>query len=176
MKIESVENIKTEILSEKIATRRNFPKSIVPKFDDLYTEIVTQIETLVISSECILFDSVDAINENKEYSDITYWTEESTEEEIDSYWLFAQSGQGDFWVFDVNSKVYFHDHDHGYFDKKYAVDLGLDFSKWLQFAYLNKELDELYDTDEVTDTALEEYKSKLAELSTLLLENYPYEI
>ena len=98
MKIETIENIKKDILSgSKIV--RNFPKFVVSPFDNLYTEIVTQVSTIELSSECVLFDSVEAANTNKEYNDKDYWAEGYTLHEIANYWFFAQNGQGDLWLF-----------------------------------------------------------------------------
>ena len=175
MKIESVENIKNELLSCKIP-KRNFPKTISFRFDNLYSEIVTQIKSIEISSECVLFDSVSAVNENKEYSDMSYWTEKANEKIINSYWFFAQNGQGDLWLFDTNNKVYFYNHDLELFDEKNFTDLNIDFSKWLQYAYLNREFDELSMNDKVSNENRIDYKNTLSKLSGLLLENYPFEI
>ena len=175
MKIELVETIKSKILENTIA-KRNFPKVTVFKFDDLYNEIVTQIKTIEISSECVLFDSVNSVNENREYADKSYWSEKSKESEISSYWFFAQNGQGDLWLFDAENKVYFYNHDLELFCVENFVDLNIDFSKWLQFAYLNKEFDKLYEEEKVDEAVKKEYKNKLSELSDMLSENYPFEI
>ncbi|WP_146194619.1 hypothetical protein [Flavobacterium crocinum] len=57
------------------------------------------------------------------------------------------------------------------------TDLGLNFEKWLQFAYLNKQLDEIYETeDEISEELKAEYKQRLEEISGLLLEKHPFEI
>ena len=175
MKIKSVETIKSEIFGN-IMTKRNFPKTTIFKFDNLYSEIVTQIKTIEISSECVLFDSVSAVNENKEYADTSYWSEKSKENEISSYWFFAQNGQGDSWLFGTDNKVYFYNHDLESFCTENFTDLNIDFSKWLQFAYLNKELDKLYEEEKVDEAVKKEYKNKLSELSDTLLKNYPFEI
>lgn len=175
MIIESVENIKNELLMESIP-KRNFPKAISFKFDSLYYEIATQIKTTEISSECVLFDSVNAVNENKEYSDASYWAENVSEDNINSFWFFAQNGQGDLWLFDKENKVYFYDHDLELFDIKNFTDLDIDFFKWLQYSYLNKEFDDKIMNGKINDEFRQNYKNKLSELSGLLLENYPFEI
>lgn len=174
MKISTIEEIKQNILLGKIQ-RRNFPKAIAFKFDDLYAEIVTQIKTIEISSECILYDSIEAVNENKEYADADYWKMEPVGY-AGNYWFFAQNGQGDLWLFDANNKVFFYDHNCEEFAKENFVDLGIDFSKWLQYAFLNQEFDKLYEEDRVDDKNKKDYENKLSELSELLLANYPFEI
>lgn len=57
------------------------------------------------------------------------------------------------------------------------IDLNLNFEKWLQYADLNAQLDNIYDNEnEINDKRKVEYKKKLAELSGNLLKNYPFEI
>jgi hypothetical protein len=173
MIIKTLEHIRSELLGN-VTIKRNFPKTTIFKFDDLYREIVTQIRTVEISSECVLFDSVKAVNENKEYADMSYWSEKYKENEIRSYWFFAQNGQGDLWLFDADNKVYFYNHDLGEFGADNFTNLNIDFSKWLQFAYLNKDFDKLLVEDKVDEIAKDEYKNGLSELSGMLLENYPF--
>ena len=57
------------------------------------------------------------------------------------------------------------------------IDLKLSFEKWLQFADLNAQFDNIYGTeDEINDKHKTEYKKKLAELSGDLLAKYSFEI
>lgn len=175
MKIEPVENIKNELLKGGFP-KRNFPKAISFEFDSLYREIVTQIKTIELSSECVLFDSVYAVNENKEYADESYWSENMSRNNIPYYWFFAQNGQGDLWLFDKGNKVYFYNHDLELFDTENFTDLNINFSQWLQYAYLQKAFDKQIMNDKITDKFRSDYKNRLSELSELLLENYPFEI
>lgn len=176
MTLRPSEEIKSELLFDRQAIR-NFPKSLIFPFDKLYKEITTQIRTVKISSECILFDSVEASNETKSFSDRDYWPENYTNEEISNIWVFGQNGQGDLWLFDIENKIYFYDHNRGQMRNENFIDLDLSFEKWLQFADLNAQFDDIYDTvDEIDDEQKAEYKKKLAELSDSLLANYPFEI
>lgn len=173
--LKTVNDIKNNLLSNKQSIR-NFPKSVSFPFDELYREIATQIKTVEISSECILLDSVQSYNETKEFSNPDYWLENS-KEIIEDFWFFAQNGQGDLWLFDNENKVYFYDHNQEEMGRENFTDLGLNFEKWLQFAYLNKQLDEIYETeDEISEEIKIEYKERLLEIDDLLLSNNPFEI
>ena len=176
MTIKPAEEITKKLLSNR-QTIRNFPKSLTFPFDKLYTEITTQIRTVEISSECTLFESVTAVSETIFFSDADYWTENYLDEEISKFWIFGQNGQGDLWLFDSENKVYFYDHNNEKMCNENFIDLNLNFEKWLQYADLNAQLDNIYDNEnEINDKRKVEYKKKLAELSGNLLKNYPFEI
>lgn len=176
MTLKPAEEIKKKLLSNR-QTIRNFPKSLTFPFDKLYTEITTQIRTIEISSECTLFESVTAVSETIFFSDADYWTENYLDEEISKFWIFGQNGQGDLWLFDSENKVYFYDHNNEKMCNENFIDLNLNFAKWLQYADLNAQLDNIYDNEnEINDKRKVEYKKKLAELSGNLLKNYPFEI
>lgn len=176
MTLKPAEEIKKKLLSNR-QTIRNFPKSLTFPFDKLYTEITTQIRTVEISSECTLFESVTAVSETNFFSDADYWTENYLDEEISKFWIFGQNGQGDLWLFDSENKVYFYDHNNEKMCNENFIDLNLNFEKWLQYADLNAQLDNIYDNEnEINDKRKVEYKKKLAELSGNLLKNYPFEI
>jgi len=175
LKIRLIQDIKRQLLLNKQIVR-NFPKSVSFKFDALYQETVTQIKTIEISSECILFDSVESYNVTRELSDSDYWSEEA-KEEINKFWFFGANGQGDFWLFDDENKVYFYDHEYEEICFKNFTDLGLNFEKWLQYSCLNKQLDEVYEKEgEISEEIKNDYKEKLKELSGLLSKKYPFEI
>ena len=176
MKIKTTEEIKKKLLSER-KILRNFPKSVIFPFDKLYNEIATQIKTIEISSECILFDSVEAVNETKNFSDKDYWLESYGNDDISKFWIFGQNGQGDLWLFDIENKIYFYDHNNEQMCMENFTELDLNFEKWLQFADLNKQLDKFYDTEnEINEEQKVEYKERLKELSNNLLTKYPFEI
>ena len=173
--IKSIEEIKDEILDGKTQIM-NFPKSVSFPFDRLYKEIVTKIKTIEISSECILYNSVYAANMSNAYSDADYWSKNTDKDNIKNYWFIGQNGQGDYWIMDRNGKIYFYDHDNEEIDIEKIIDLNIDFGKWLQYAYLNKELDEIYFENKYNQNIGEEYMKKLKDISQELSENYPFEI
>lgn len=169
-------SIVTDILVHKQSIR-NFPKSMSFPVDKIYANLATQIKTLEISAECILYDSVQAYNTTKLYSDPEYWAKRQDINEIADYWIFGQNGQGDLWILDVNGKVYFYDHNQEQMCKDNFVALDLNFEKWLQFADLNRQLDEIYnDKIQISEDDKLLYKHKLREISELLFANYPFEI
>ena len=53
----------------------------------------------------------EAYQENKEFSDISYWVQGTSDSEISEWWIFGADGQGDLWLFDTQGKVFFYDHD-----------------------------------------------------------------
>ena len=170
-----IETIKRELLSAN-STTINFPKKTTFEFPDNYRNLVTKIKTKELSAECILFDALKSVNETKEFSDVDYWSENMAAEKIKDYWFFGANGQGDSWVFHNSDKVLFYDHNKGELGIDNLVDLVLNFDQWLQFAFLNKQLEDAYHNDSLTLALKNDYKSKLSELSTGLLENYPFEI
>jgi hypothetical protein len=172
--IKPIEKLKHELLTQK-QQLRNFPKSAQFLFDNLYNEIVTQIKTIEISAECILLDSVQSFNENKEFSNAKYWKANLTNEEISSYWFFANNGQGDLWLFDKENNIHFYDHDQEEMSPENFLDTGLNFEKWLQFADINNQLDTLLiNQDKIDKHLIVEYEEKLKEISITLLTNYPF--
>lgn len=173
--IKNRDEIKNSLLSKSKAVR-NFPKTVSFPFDPFYKDIITQIKSIEISAECILFDSVESFNETKEFTDPEYWTENYSKDQSNEFWFFAQNGQGDYWLFDDKNKVYFYDHNQEQMCRENFIDLDLNFEKWLQFSYLNKQYEEYDLKEEVNEEIKTEYKNKLREISKSLLDNYPFEI
>ena len=166
-----------------IKQQRNFPKMETFPFDKLYKDTVSKIDTTELSSECILYSSIEAHRDTTEFRKPDYWSELCKQEEIENWWFFGQNGQGDFWLFDKCGKVYFYDHNQEEMCVENFVNLGIDFTKWIQFADLNKQFDELYDNEEnyFNNSSLKlsftnEYKDRLRDISSELLQNYPFEI
>jgi hypothetical protein len=166
--LKSIEAIKGELTGEN--SPRNFPQSVTFPFADLYKEIVTKIKTSAISSECILYDSVYAYNIT-----MSYWND-SADTELKNYWFIGQNGQGDYWIMDRKGELYFYDHDTEEAAKNNFVYLHINFGQWLQFAYLNKALDEIYFAGECNEKNKKDYAAKLGEISKGLLGNYPFEL
>lgn len=174
--IRPLEEIVEELFTTKQSIRR-FPKSLDFPFGELYADVVTQIRTIEISAECILFDSVEALNNTTTFSDKDYWEEDYSKQEIAAFWIFGENGKGDLWLFDRAKSVYFYDHDQEQMCRDNFVDLNLSFEKWLQYADLNKQLDHLYDSQSVvSEEQKAEYKVRLSELSSSLLDKYPFSI
>ena len=173
--IESIEKIKNQLIDEKMQ-KINFPKLVNFIFDELYKEIVTKIKTIKISSECVLYNSVESYNTTEEFSDRDYWNKNISEDEIKNYWIIGENGQGDYWIMDSANKIHFYDHDLGEMCKENFTELNINFTQWLQFAYLNKELDKKITENEYTEKIGMEYMEKIKEIDKKLFENYPFKI
>ncbi|QWX82640.1 SMI1/KNR4 family protein [Cellulophaga sp. HaHaR_3_176] len=171
-------NIET-IISELVNTNNsivNFPKKNTFEFPLDYKNLVTQIKTTEISAECVLFDSVKSVNVSKEFSDLDYWNENFDAKKIKNYWFFGANGQGDSWILDKKNNILFYDHNNGEISNKNLVDLELTFHQWLQFAFLNKEYEEISLNSALTPELKNIYKSKLSELSVGFEKKYPFDL
>lgn len=170
-----IEALKNILLEDK-NSRLNFPKKISFPFPEVYKNLVTQIRTTEISSECILFGSVESINQSNEFYKVDYWSRGFEIEKIKNYWFFGANGQGDLWILHRKNKVFFYDHNCDAISESNLTDLNLSFEKWLQFAFLNKQLESVSYKKELTNDLKNVYKSKLLELSAELKNDYPFEI
>lgn len=149
--------IENEILKEKSAVQ-NFPKVIAFHFSENYKRLVTQIKTTEISSETILYNSVEAVNENKEFN-------------LPEYWCFAGNGQGDRWFLDRDQKVFFYDHD----DEGKLKPMHINFEEWLQMAFIISQLDDCFDQyDHITESVRQEFYKALNTIHPALSDVYPF--
>ena len=153
----SLDAIESEILQEK-RTVQNFSKTIVFPFSDSYKTLVTQIKTTEISSETILYNSVEAVNENKEF-------------DLPDYWCFAGNGQGDRWFLNTDDQVFFYNHDY---DEK-LEPMNINFEEWLQMAYVIHQLDMYFDEyDNIPEPVRQEFYKTLNRLHPTLSDIYPF--
>lgn len=158
-RIPTIQEIETAILKEE-KTLQNFPKTVDFPFSEQYKKIVTQIKTIEISSEAILYNAVDAVNENKEFV-------------LKDYWCFAGNGQGDRWFLDQNENVFFYDHDY---DEKFQP-MDIHFEQWLQMAFVIKHLDDYYNEhDAISESVEQKFFETLNAIHPKLSENYPFSI
>ncbi|WP_120230757.1 hypothetical protein [Chryseobacterium sp. AG363] len=149
--------IENEILKEKSAVQ-NFPKVIDFPFSENYKTLVTQIKTSEISSETILYNSVDAVNENKEFN-------------LPEYWCFAGNGQGDRWFLDRDQKVFFYDYD----DEGKLKPMHINFEEWLQMTFIIHQLDDCFDQyDHITEPVRQEFYKALNTIHPTLSDMYPF--
>jgi len=149
---------------------RNFPKSVLFPFDELYRKIVTRIKSKEISAECMLYDSVQSYNIT-----ISCWND-SSDGNLKEYWFVGENGQGDSWVMDRGGKIYFYDHDLEDLTAQSFIDLDINFEQWLKFAYLNKDLETVWRENKYGEKTKQEYLNKLREISEGLLINYPFDL
>lgn len=153
----SLDAIESEILQEK-RTVQNFSETLVFPFSDSYQTLVTQIKTTEISSETILYNSVEAVNENKEF-------------DLPDYWCFAGNGQGDRWFLNTDDQVFFYNHDY---DEK-LEPMNINFEEWLQMAYVIHQLDMYFDEyDNIPEPVRQEFYKTLNRLHPTLSDIYPF--
>jgi len=158
-KTASIEAIEAEILKAK-KNVQNFPKTVSFPFSEQYKKLITSIKTIEISSETILYNSIEAVNENQEFK-------------TPDYWCFAGNGQGDRWFLDTQGNVLFYDHDY---DEK-LQPMQISFGQWLQMAFLIRQLDEYFDKyDKITDSIKQSFCDALNSIEPTLSQNYPFTI
>ena len=149
--------IDKEITNQKVSIQ-NFPKSIDFPFPERYQSMVTQIKTIEISGDSILYNSIEAVNESKEFSN-------------EDLWCFAGTGNGDRWLFDKNGMAFHYDHD--YDEGLSAIEIT--FSQWLQMAFLLQQLDVYIDVNErLPKAVIVDFNNSLNKIHPHLSENYPY--
>lgn len=148
------------------------PKSVSFAFQELYKGIVTSILTTEISADYILYGMQKAYQENKEFSDISYWTQGTSDNNISEWWIFGADGQGDLWLFDTKGKVFFYDHDKECMCEENFKCMDIDFLQWLQLAFLFR----LYEkSDRHTNEDKVELKNELSKINGNLIDNLPFD-
>ncbi|MBP2616311.1 SMI1/KNR4 family protein [Chryseobacterium jejuense] len=158
-KILPIEEIQVEVLKEK-GNIQNFPKNIDFPFPERYKKLVTLIKTTEISSEAILYNAVEAENENKEFI-------------LPDYWCFAGNGQGDRWFLDRNGDAFFYDHDY---DEK-LEPMNISFEQWLQMAFIVQQLDLYLDEhNEVSEPVRQKFYKALNAIHPGLSKVYPFTV
>lgn len=158
-KILSIEEIEAEVLKEK-GDIQNFPKTVDFPLPEHYKSLVIQIKTIEIASEAILYNAVEAVNENKEFV-------------LPDYWCFAGNGQGDRWFFDRKGVVFFYDHDY---DER-LKSMNISFEQWMQMAFVIRKLDLCFDEyDDILGSARQSFYEVLNIIHPKLGENYPFTV
>jgi hypothetical protein len=156
-KILTIEEIETEILKGR-KDLQNFPKTVAFSFSERYKNLVTSMKTTEISSETILYNAVEAFNENKEF-------------ELTDYWCFAGNGQGDRWFMNENTEVFFYDHDYD----ESLVPMHISFEDWLQMAFIIRQLDRYFEEHESIPKVVKQvFYEALNSIHPELSENYPF--
>ncbi|MDN3693767.1 SMI1/KNR4 family protein [Chryseobacterium tructae] len=156
-KIVPIEEIELEILKEK-ENLQNFPEIVDFPFPEYYKKLVTLIKTTEISTETILYNAVEAFNNNKEFV-------------LPDHWCFAGNGQGDQWFMDKEGIVFFYDHDY---DEK-LQPMNINFEQWLQMAFVIQQLDAYFDEHEdIPGVIREGFYKALNGIHPTLSENYPF--
>ncbi len=172
MQIKNIIKIKEELIKD-FNHKQSFPKKVDFDFPEFYKQIVKQIKTAEISAECILYSATNSVDETNEFSDVDYW---ENKVEIKKYWFIGANGQGDLWLLNKSNHIFFYDHNKGQISAEKLIDLGLIFEKWLQFAFLNKDYEEMLEKNELNRNLKDDYLKCMNKISQKLVENYPFEI
>lgn len=155
----SLEEIEAEVLQKK-GNMQNFPKTIDFPFPGRYKKLATLIKTTEMASEAILYNAVEAVNENKEFV-------------LPDYWCFAGNGQGDRWFFDKNGTVFFYNHDY---DEK-PEPMNISFEQWLQMTSMIRQLDLYFDGhDDISTPVRQKFYEALDAIHAGLSEIYPFSV
>lgn len=159
LRLFTVEEIETEIFKGK-KRKQDFPEVIEFPFSEQYKHIVTQITTTEISSETVLYHSVEAINENKGF-------------DLFDYWCFGGNGQGDRWFLNKKDRVFFYDHDY---DER-LEPMYISFEQWLKMAFVIKQLDQSFDEfGLIPESVKQKFYETLNSIHPTLSENYPFSV
>lgn len=155
----AIEEIEAEVLKEK-GNIQNFPKTIDFPFPEKYKRLVTLIKTTEIASEAILYNAVEAMNENKEFV-------------LKDYWCFAGNGQGDRWFLNKNEAVFFYNHDYD----EILEPMNISFEQWLQMTFVIRQLDLYFDEyDNISDLVRKKFYETLNTIHPGLSEVYPFTV
>ncbi|MCL2212064.1 MAG: hypothetical protein FWB95_09105 [Treponema sp.] len=163
-KIKPIEEIKIELYKGK-AQITDFSFSIDFPFSGLYKEIVTKINPINISSNCELYNSTYSTDITEIYYDVD-WVKDEYITMIKDHWFIGEANSTDYWIMDKNEKVYYWN-SSGY-QKKYTLEniiyLNINFSQWLQYAYLDKDNEEAL--ERIFDSGYDEIILKSMEKET----------
>ncbi|MFF2484313.1 hypothetical protein [Paenibacillus sp. NPDC058071] len=108
---------------------------------------------------------------------------EMFEEITKDMWIFAETGQGDFWLVDLanaQNSIYFYDHD-----LSIVVDMSIDMKEWFELADIVSQKEELFKNhrniyfDENLNLKDEYRRQILAEVEKIkkgLSSTYPFEL
>lgn len=112
-------------------------------FPEDYSWVCKNLSDNKISEDCILLSYEKAQQYNKEYR-------LEFAELNDSLWIFGESGQGDLWLIslkrNINSSVYFYDHETGDFLFENLLCLNINVKEWIKLADLISQMERLIDT------------------------------
>lgn len=158
-RILSIEEIEAEVLKGKVNTQ-NFPKTIDFPFPERYKKLVTLIKTKEMASEAILYNAVEAVNENKEFV-------------LPDYWCFAGNGQGDRWFLNKNGAVFFYNHDYD----ETLQPMNISFEQWLQMVFVIQQLDLYFEEhDDISEPVRQKFFEALDAIHPGLSEIYPFTV
>ena len=92
------------------------------------------------------------------------------------FWSIGQAGQGDGWFLNkIDNTIFHYNHDSGEYTKSGFTNLGIEFSQFIQLAFLYRDLEHLLDEGEtLTDNVKAEFINSVNSISNNLFNVYPF--
>ena len=151
------------------------PWSAPPWLPAEYVNLVSHIDTQILSADAVLWTACVARHHNSNKQQDLLWADDVDAETRSRFWLFAEDGQGDVYVLDEHGQCYFADHDAGSLHPSAFIPLRLDFMGWLQLADLMGQADALLDEqDDLSAAQIAAFEACLAQLHPDLPVVFPF--
>ncbi|MBB5643747.1 SMI1/KNR4 family protein [Pedobacter cryoconitis] len=139
--------------------------------DSYYERYILGYEGIEITPDIKLFSYEEALVENR------YIAENYPDLHL-NVWMIGESGQGDGWFLNRESGlVLFFDHDRGEYETMAdLLDFKLNFSEFIQCAFLLQELESLLDEGKNSEELEGPVKRGMDSINPLIFALYPYEL
>jgi hypothetical protein len=148
---------------------KNTDKILINDTD--YLAFISNYEGLNITPDIQLFGFDQTINANK-------YIAENFKDIAKSQWILARTGQGDEWFLNKQTqKIVFYDHNQGeYKNLNDFLELDINFSQFIQMAFLLKDLEQHLDAEiEKPQTLKHIFQQEMNIIQVDLYEKYPYQ-
>ncbi|MFP3833771.1 hypothetical protein [Chryseobacterium sp. SIMBA_028] len=149
-----VEKLKTQLSKQEYSTMaaEYFPVWV----PDLYVDMISTLETQVISIESKLLNVEEALKVNL--------YREKTEE-----WIFATSTGEDYWTFDTEQNIIYYERVGDEFVTK---KMNIHFDEWLQFCFLLQKLDRIQEKYLVTIALQKALQQSFSIINPVLVDHF----
>jgi len=139
--------------------------------DSVYINFISHYKAIQVNPDIDLFNYERCIKEND-------YIKENYLNVYENYLIIGRSGQGDEWFINRNTlKIFFYDHNKGEYTEEGFSNMNITFEKFLQLAFLMRELEEKLDEDESLEDDISfqnTFKELVNSISNNLYKNYPY--
>lgn len=141
----------------------------LPKLDNNYLLFIANYQDVEIIPDISLFNYEETLKENR-------YLESHYPKISRCFWSIGQAGQGDEWFLNkIDNTIFYYNHDTGEYTKSGFTNLGIDFSQFIQLAFLYRDLENLLDEGEIlTDNVKTEFINSVNSISNNLFNVYPF--